>query len=71
MHVRYSRPRPEDASYGDHDDAGRVNGALLARLAPLYAAEFFLCGPQAFMGALQADLEARGVDPARIHFEVF
>ncbi len=71
MHVRYSRPRAHDVAGRDFDDVGRVDAALLARLAPIGAAAFYLCGPAAFLAALQLGLEERGVDPARIHFESF
>ncbi|MDJ0869542.1 MAG: pyridoxamine 5'-phosphate oxidase family protein [Myxococcota bacterium] len=71
LHVRYSRPLPQDVAGHDHDDAGRVDAALLERLVSLADAEFYLCGPAAFMGTLQADLERRGVTPDRIHFETF
>jgi ferredoxin-NADP reductase len=71
MHARYSRPRATDVAGRDFDDAGRVDAALIARLAPVAAAEFYLCGPAGFLAELQVGLEQRGVDPARIHFETF
>jgi ferredoxin-NADP reductase len=71
LHVRYSRPHAEDVVGRDHHDSGRVDAALLARLVPLAEAELYLCGPAAFMGALQADLARHGADPGRIHFETF
>jgi ferredoxin-NADP reductase/predicted pyridoxine 5'-phosphate oxidase superfamily flavin-nucleotide-binding protein len=71
MHVRYSRPRPEDARGRDYDDAGRIDVGLLARLLPGLAGEFFLCGPAPFMAQLESDLLRLGVDPSHIHFESF
>jgi ferredoxin-NADP reductase len=68
VHVAYSRPLPQDAG---HDGVGRVDGALLARLVPALDAEFFLCGPVAFMADVQGDLERRGVPAERIHTESF
>ena len=40
-------------------------------LVPDLDAEFYLCGPTAFMAAVQTDLEQRGVSPDRIHSESF
>jgi ferredoxin-NADP reductase/predicted pyridoxine 5'-phosphate oxidase superfamily flavin-nucleotide-binding protein len=71
MHVRYSRPLPEDVRGRDYHDAGRVDIGLLARLLPGLDGEFFLCGPATFMAALEGDLLRLGVDPQRIHFESF
>ena len=68
VHVAYSRPRPEDSG---HDGVGRIDGALLARLVDAPDAHYFLCGPVAFMAAVQGDLERRGVGAERIHSESF
>jgi len=52
-----------------------ICGAELDALAPpagdLEPAEFFVCGPDAMMGAVREALGARGVEPARIHEERF
>ena len=71
LHVAYSRPLPGDVLGGDHHSVGRVNAALLEKLVPGLEADFFLCGPLGFMADLQAELEARGVDPERIRSESF
>jgi ferredoxin-NADP reductase len=68
VHVAYSQPRPEDDAY---DSAGRIDGALLARLVQEPDAHYYLCGPTAFMASIQVDLERRGVPPERIHTESF
>lgn len=68
VHVAFSRPLPDDVG---HDSVGRVDGALLDRLAPPPDAHYYLCGPAAFMAALQGDLEGRGVSVRRIHTESF
>ena len=70
-HVSYSAPRSEDRAGVDHDGTGRVDAALLARLLPDLDADFYLCGPAAFMAAVQDDLERRGVAPERIRTEKF
>ena len=71
VHVAFSRPRPEDRSGRDYDSAGRVDGALLARLAPGPDAHYLLCGPTAFMAEIQSALEADGVPAEFIHTESF
>ena len=71
VHVAYSRPGPEDRIGRDYDSAGRVDGALLARLVEAVEAHYFLCGPTRFMADVQSALERQGVCPERIHTESF
>jgi ferredoxin-NADP reductase/predicted pyridoxine 5'-phosphate oxidase superfamily flavin-nucleotide-binding protein len=71
LHVAYSRPAAEDREGHDFHSEGRVDGGLLASILPDLDAEFYLCGPMAFMADVQADLESRGVSPDRIHSESF
>jgi ferredoxin-NADP reductase/predicted pyridoxine 5'-phosphate oxidase superfamily flavin-nucleotide-binding protein len=71
LHVAFSRPGPEDELGRHYDSAGRVDGALLAKLLPELDGDFYLCGPTAFMAAVQEQLEARGVPPERIRSESF
>ncbi len=71
LHVAYSRPRPEDVVGRDYQSEGRVDGALLEKLVPGLAADFYLCGPSGFMAAIQGQLEARGVGNEHIHSESF
>jgi ferredoxin-NADP reductase/predicted pyridoxine 5'-phosphate oxidase superfamily flavin-nucleotide-binding protein len=70
-HVSFSQPRSEDRAGRDFDTKGRVDGALLECLLPDLEAEFYLCGPIAFMAALQTDLERLGVPTNQIHSESF
>lgn len=73
LHVAYSRPRAEDRDR--FDSAGRIDVALVSRLLRGLSVEgppdYLLCGPTGFMGQLQAELEAAGVEPSRIHSEAF
>jgi ferredoxin-NADP reductase/predicted pyridoxine 5'-phosphate oxidase superfamily flavin-nucleotide-binding protein len=71
LHVAYSRPQPDDVSKRRFDTRGRIDGALLQSLVPDLAGDYYLCGPAAFMAAVQDDLEQRGVTPERIHSESF
>jgi len=70
-HVSFSRPLPEDFERRDFDAQGRVNAALLESLLPDLDAEFYLCGPIAFMADLQSELEELGVSSGQIHSESF
>ncbi|MEY4510112.1 MAG: NO-inducible flavohemoprotein [Pseudomonadota bacterium] len=54
--------------------AGITSGTMLLsdeQLAPFADADFYLCGPLAFMRAQWQSLIAHGVSPTRIHREVF
>jgi ferredoxin-NADP reductase/MOSC domain-containing protein YiiM len=65
--VLYSDPLP-----GDHCDAtGRISAELLLDGEIPKDAEYYLCGPEAFMHDLSAGLAARGVLPERINSEAF
>jgi ferredoxin-NADP reductase/predicted pyridoxine 5'-phosphate oxidase superfamily flavin-nucleotide-binding protein len=70
-HVSFSRPLPEDLEGRDFHAMGRVSGALLDSILPDLDAEFYLCGPIAFMADLQTELEGLGVAADQIHSESF
>jgi ferredoxin-NADP reductase/ferredoxin len=69
--IWYSRPAFEDRPGADFDARGHLAVAAFDKLAIPRAADFYLCGPPAFMRALRADLGAWGVAPERIRTEVF
>jgi ferredoxin-NADP reductase/predicted pyridoxine 5'-phosphate oxidase superfamily flavin-nucleotide-binding protein len=71
LHVAYTRPLPKDVLGRDYHRAGRLDAAALAELVPDLDADFYLCGPVAFMAAIQSGLEERGVNRERIHSESF
>ena len=70
-HVRYSRPGPDDRQGTDYDQAGRVDLDALLALGVPREADYYLCGPPAFLRELTSALLGWGVDPARLHREVF
>jgi ferredoxin-NADP reductase/MOSC domain-containing protein YiiM/ferredoxin len=70
-HVRYSRPAPEDRQGVDFDEAGRIDLDALLALGVPREADFYLCGPAAFLRELTAALLGWGVEPERLHREVF
>lgn len=63
----YSRPREGDRS----DLVGRIDAAAIENLLPVDAADFYICGPEAFMTSLRDGLVARGAAPENIRFEAF
>jgi ferredoxin-NADP reductase/MOSC domain-containing protein YiiM len=70
-HVRYSRPTPQDRQGLDYDAAGRIDSDALLSLGVPREADFYLCGPPPFLRDLTAGLLGWGVDPTRLHREVF
>jgi ferredoxin-NADP reductase/MOSC domain-containing protein YiiM len=70
-HICYSAPDPEDKPGIDFDAKGRLDLGTLNELAIPRDADFYICGPQAFMSDLTAGLAAWGVAARRIHTELF
>jgi ferredoxin-NADP reductase/ferredoxin len=70
-HVRYSRPRPEDRLGTDYDAAGHLSVAALEQIGAPREADFYLCGPAAFLRDLTSGLAEWGVARDRIHTEAF
>jgi ferredoxin-NADP reductase/MOSC domain-containing protein YiiM len=69
-HVWYSKPAPEDASDPDAS-TGHLSGDALDRFGVPRAADAYLCGPTQFLADMSAALVGLGVDPAKIHTEIF
>ncbi|WP_424630349.1 MOSC domain-containing protein [Bradyrhizobium sp. SYSU BS000235] len=70
-HIRYSAPDAEDQPGVGFDARGRLNIAMLQELGVPHDADFFICGPSAFMSDLTAGLAAWGIAADRIHTELF
>jgi ferredoxin-NADP reductase len=70
-HIRYSAPDPEDRKGADFDAVGHLDIGALAELDIPRDADFYLCGPPAFISDLTAGLAAWGVAKGRIHAELF
>jgi ferredoxin-NADP reductase/MOSC domain-containing protein YiiM len=70
-HVRYSRPAPTDRKGVDFDAPGRLTISVCEEIGVPRDADFYLCGPTAFLTDLRAGLAGWGVAPDRIHTEVF
>jgi ferredoxin-NADP reductase/MOSC domain-containing protein YiiM len=70
-HIAYSRPGPEDRLGQDYDSPGHLSVPVLGQLGVPRDADFYLCGPSAFLGSLTAGLKTWGVAAGRIHTEIF
>ena len=69
--IWYSRPTAEDRLGTDFDAAGHMTVASFEALKVPRDADFYLCGPTAFMYALGTALAVGGVPSTRIHTETF
>ena len=69
--VSYSKPEDGDHSGKDYDVSGRLDLSSLQQLQMPKEADFYLCGPPAFLDGLTADLKSWGVPDSCIHSEIF
>ena len=70
-HIRYSSPDPDDRPGLDFDARGHLDVPVLQELGVPPDADFYVCGPPAFMRTLTAGLASWGVAASRIHTEIF
>jgi ferredoxin-NADP reductase/MOSC domain-containing protein YiiM/ferredoxin len=71
MKVLYSRPGAGDIRGVNYDVEGHLDPALFHQWGIPDDADFYLCGPAAFLDAMTAGLAANGVAESRIFEEVF
>jgi nitric oxide dioxygenase len=69
--VFYEEVGADDRAGVDYHHEGRLDIARVADDVVLPDADYYVCGPVAFMREQTAALAARGVDPARIRTEIF
>jgi ferredoxin-NADP reductase/MOSC domain-containing protein YiiM len=69
--IMYSRPGPDDRLGLDFDATGHLGIPVLDELGVPRDADFYLCGPSAFLQDLSAALAAWGVATDRVHMEIF
>jgi ferredoxin-NADP reductase/MOSC domain-containing protein YiiM/ferredoxin len=69
--ICYSHPAPADRSPDDFDVAGRLTAGVIDQAGVPVDADFYLCGPNAFMHDIAAALTARGAAPDRVSAEIF
>lgn len=70
-YIAYSRPGAEDRLGADYDGPGHLNVRLFDRLGVPHRADFYLCGPAAFLSDLRAGLKTWGIPASQIHTEYF
>jgi ferredoxin-NADP reductase/MOSC domain-containing protein YiiM len=69
--VSFSRPDPGETPGAAFDLVGRLSIEMLAAAAIPVDADYYLCGPDAFMQSLSAAVIARGTTPEYVAMEVF
>ena len=67
----YSKPTARDRPGVDFDIEGRTDLSLLRRMGLPRDADFYLCGPPAYLDELRSGLQAWGVPPGQINEEAF
>jgi ferredoxin-NADP reductase len=70
-HICYSSPDSADRPGVDFDTQGHLDIGMLRQLEVPHDADFFICGPSAFMNDLTVGLAAWGIAAGRIHTELF
>ena len=70
-HIRYSAPKPTDRPTVDFDKVGHVGVPLFEEIGVPPDADFYICGPAAFMSGLVDGLASRGVARDYLHTENF
>ncbi len=70
-YILYSRSGPQDRLGLDFDAAGHLSVAVLKEIAVPREADFYLCGPPAFLQDLTSGLADWGVTTERVHTEIF
>jgi ferredoxin-NADP reductase len=70
-HICYRTPDPKDRPGQDFDARGRLDMRVLQKLGVPRNADFYICGPPAFMSDLTAGLAAWGIAAGRIYSENF
>ena len=69
--VAYSKPDDADQQGQDYDASGHLTISLLQRLQVPKEADFYLCGPTAFLSDFTAGLKSWSVPDSSIHSERF
>jgi ferredoxin-NADP reductase/MOSC domain-containing protein YiiM len=70
-YICYSRPSAGDRLGQDYDAAGHLGLPVLKQLGVPREADFYLCGPSAFLSSLTADLKDWGASSHRVFAEIF
>jgi ferredoxin-NADP reductase/MOSC domain-containing protein YiiM len=70
-YILYSRPGPQDRPDLDFDAPGHLSVTVLEEIGVPREADFYLCGPSAFLQDLTTGLADWGVTADRVHTEIF
>ena len=70
-YILYSRPGPQDQPGLDFDAPGHLTVTVLKEIGVPHEADFYLCGPSAFLQDLTTGLAAWGVATDHVHAEIF
>ena len=70
-HICYSRPGPLDRPGRDFDTSGRLTMVVLQESGVPRDADFYLCGPPAFLQDLAGGLAGWGIPQKCVHTEIF
>ncbi len=69
--ICYSAPLADEQLGIDYDVAGRLSEPVLRRQDVPSGAQAYICGPDAFMAGMRQALVDVGLDPSRVHTEIF
>ena len=69
--ISYSDPDDDELFSPDFDDVGRISGMKLREAGVPADADYYLCGPDAFMKTLSSAIVAQGTPPQQIAMELF
>lgn len=69
--VSFSQPTSMEALGVDYDNHGHIDGAVIKNAISDLSADFYLCGPMAFLDSLLTELKQLGVKREHIYFESF
>ncbi len=70
VHYRYSDVIPKTEN-SNNLSAGVIDLKLIKSMVPERNADYYFCGPQAFMANIYHELLSWGVPPNQVHFEFF
>ncbi len=70
-YIFYSQPGSEDKVGVNYDVAGHITVEIFEKLGIPHDADFYICGPPAFMQKLIAGISDWGVPPNRAYTEIF
>lgn len=71
FHVCYSSPASDDRDHNRFDKEGYVDLEWLRSIIPDLDADYYFCGPESFMKAMNRLLAEMNVPKEQIHFEFF